>query len=187
MKTLYFLPAAFVLTVLLSACGEFAYKRGGGPAELEQVQAECHRTAGPDGTYEQCMASHGWTVQNLEQEPLVTATTVNFDNRAAPSASPTATPATGSDVAATATTTKDQSQQKPVMPMPIKSDNPMDLLKINSMWKFGGTASELQDATDKCVVKLGEAHRPVSGQQQLMTRGLVACLREKGWYGVANR
>jgi hypothetical protein len=189
MKSLRFLLSASVALVFLSACGEFAYKRGGQPAELAEVQGECRKSTGEGVSYENCMLSRGWTVQNLEQDPLVASTSANPDNRATLSQPETVVPTapvpvtTGLTPLTPASSAVLTQSAAPVTPQ----DNPLQLLKINSMWKFGGTTSQLQDATASCVASLGESHRPVSGQQQLMTRGLVRCLRDKGWYGVATK
>jgi hypothetical protein len=57
-----------------------------------------------------------------------------------------------------------------------------DTFKVSSWWKAGSGADSLKSDTDACVAKLGEAHRPVQTQQtQTATRGLLLCLKEKGW------
>lgn len=172
---LHSIAAALTCMVLLSACGEFAYKRGAGAAELEEARSSCRASAKPGQTYEQCMASLGWTVQNLDEEPLLATTSVNPDNRAA-------APSPAGNMAVT----PELAKEVPVTPVAVKPVDPMDLLKINSLWKLGGNSAELQSAIDSCVATLGDAYRPTA-DRQLMTRGLVRCLRDKGWYGVANR
>ena len=201
MRNLRFLLGACISLFFLSGCGEFAYKRGGQPAELAEVQSECRKTTDEGAAYENCMASRGWKVQNLELDPLLASTSINPDNRAAPppeagnvpapaapaadtmpSSAPVYAPA-GVSVSAPVSASTSASPAKTT----AAQDDPLQLLKINSMWKFGGTASQLQDATESCVATLGDLHRPVKGQQQLMTRALVSCLRGKGWYGASNR
>lgn len=179
-KNVQLVTMALTCLGLLSACGELAYKRGGQPAELEEVQNTCRNSPKPGETYEQCMTSHGWTVRNLELEPLVVATSANPDNRVAPQAV--------ADVLAPMTSPI-PNQVKPavVATTPAKPEDPMELLKVNSVWKFGGTPTELESATEKCVAKLGDKHRPVMSPQQLMTRAMVRCLRDQGWYAAFTR
>ena len=123
--------------------------------------------------------------------PLATGTTANPDTRAVAEIAPAAGAGAAAPVAPGASepkpATPTATPASTLAPVPAKPENPLEMLKINSLWKFGGTESALQDATANCVAALGEAHRPVMGKQQLMTRGLVKCLKEKGWYGVANR
>jgi len=44
-------------------------------------------------------------------------------------------------------------------------------------------AAHLKADTEACVAKLGEAHRPDS-QTQSATRGLLLCMKDKGWSGL---
>ena len=57
-----------------------------------------------------------------------------------------------------------------------------DTFKVSSWWKAGGGADSLKSDTEECVARLGETHRPVQTQQtQTATRGLLLCMKEKGW------
>jgi hypothetical protein len=47
----------------------------------------------------------------------------------------------------------------------------------------GSGAASLKADTEACVAKLGEAHRPDS-QTQSATRGLLLCMKDKGWSGL---
>jgi hypothetical protein len=56
-----------LLVVLLSGCGELAYKRGASSSDLEAAKKSC-REKGPDpAALEKCMADRGWLVQNLSR------------------------------------------------------------------------------------------------------------------------
>jgi hypothetical protein len=66
---------------------------------------------------------------------------------------------------------------------PRKAPDMLDTFKVSSWWKTGSGAESLKTDTEACVVKLGAAHRP-DNQTQTATRGLLLCMREKGWSGL---
>jgi hypothetical protein len=159
-----------LLAVLLSGCGELAYKRGASSSDLEAAKQSC-REKGPDpAAVEKCMADRGWVVQNLsrmeplEADPVVEASAIPSDRRIENAAS--ATP--GAAQSATAV------KRTPEM---------TDTFKVSSWWKTGSGAASLKADTEECVAKLGEAHRPDS-QTQSATRGLLLCMKDKGWSGL---
>jgi hypothetical protein len=159
-----------LLAVLLSGCGELAYKRGASSSDLEAAKKSC-REKGPDSAaVEKCMADHGWVVQSLSRmepldaDPVVEDSAIPSDRRIenAASAAPGATqPATAA-------------KRTPEM---------TDTFKVSSWWKTGSGAASLKTDTEACVEKLGEAHRPDS-QPQSATRGLLLCMKDKGWSGL---
>jgi len=159
-----------LLVFMLSGCGELAYKRGASSSDLEAAKKSC-REKGPDpAAVEQCMADHGWAIQNLSRmEPLdtdlvVEASVIPSDRRIenAASAAPSA--------AQPATAVK-------------RTPEMTDTFKVSSWWKTGSGAASLKADTEACVAKLGEAHRPDS-QTQSATRGLLLCMKDKGWSGL---
>jgi len=159
-----------LLAVLLSGCGELAYKRGASSSDLEAAKLSC-REKGPDpAAVEKCMADRGWVVQNLSRmepldaDPVVEASAIPSDRRIENAAS--ATP--GAAQSATAV------KRTPEM---------TDTFKVSSWWKTGSGAASLKTDTEACVAKLGEAHRPDS-QTQSATRGLLLCMKDKGWSGL---
>jgi hypothetical protein len=52
---------------------------------------------------------------------------------------------------------------------------------VASWWKLGGSAADLDRAIEACVGDLGAAHRPEPGAR-IVTAGMRACLRARGWY-----
>lgn len=171
-RTLCSVCVLMLTSVLFSGCGEFAYKRGANSSDLEAAKQSC-REKGPDSaTYEKCMADSGWSVQNLgrmeplDADPVIEASVIPSDRRIenATSAAPDVQRA---EVPAAAAT------RKPDM---------LDTFKVSSWWKAGSGASSFEADTNECVARLGEAHRPVQTQQtQTATRGLLLCMKEKGW------
>lgn len=159
-----------LLTLLLAGCGELAYKRGASSSDLEAAKQSC-REKGPDpAAVEQCMADRGWVVQNLSRmepldaDPVVEASVIPSDRRIENAAG--ATPGTAQPATA--------ARKTPLLTDPFK---------VSSWWKTGSGAASLKADTDTCVEKLGEAHRPDS-QTQSATRGLLLCMKDKGWSGL---
>lgn len=161
--------AALALVATLGGCGgEFAYKRGGTASELDAAKQAC-RAHGSGAAYEQCLADKGWAVQNLgamaplDADPVIDASVIPSDRRIenANSAAP-ATP--------------------PGPPAATRKPDMLDTFKISSWWKAGSGAASLATDSDACVGRLGEAHRPQqTASSQTATRGLLLCMKEKGW------
>ena len=168
--------ALMLATLLFSGCGELAYKRGASSGDLEMAKKTC-REKGSDAAYEKCMADSGWTVQNLgRMEPLDTDPVIEAS----------VIPSNLRIENATSATPGEQHAGKPAAsaPTPTATRQPdmLDTFKVSSWWKAGSGASSLEADTNACVAQLGEAHRPVQTQQtQTATRGLLLCMKEKGW------
>ncbi|MDP3584131.1 MAG: hypothetical protein Q8R61_03325 [Thiobacillus sp.] len=152
--------------LLLCGCGELAYKRGATSSDLEAAKKSCREKGPNPATVEQCMADHGWVVQNLSRmepldaDPVVEASVIPSDRRI--------------ENAAGATQPATAVKRKPEM---------TDTFKVSSWWKTGSGAVSLKTDTEACVAKLGEAHRPDS-QTQSATQGLLLCMKGKGWSGL---
>lgn len=63
--------------------------------------------------------------------------------------------------------------------------DPLDRITVNSWWKLGGTPAALDLAVDACVDRLGAEYRP-DPAVTVVTRGLLACLRESGWHALGG-
>lgn len=171
-RTLCSVCVLMLMTVLFSGCGEFAYKRGANSSDLEAVKKSCHEKAADSAGYEKCMTDSGWAVQNLgrmeplDADPVIEASVISSDRRIENSTS-AAPGEQRAEVPAAAAT------RKPDM---------LDTFKVSSWWKAGSGADSLKSDTEECVARLGEAHRPVQTQQtQTATRGLLLCMKAKGW------
>jgi hypothetical protein len=173
----------------LTACGgEYAWKQGAGPDALAQARQEC-RTA-PEG-YGACMNSKGWVVHKLDDDNPLAVFVSSDNNRTAadtvyvPAAgantqgqtAATSTPASKSVVQATAVSASEKPAEKKTSPDPLTKFN------VSSWWKMGGSAAELQAATDTCVAKLGPEYAP-QVEAHIYTRGLILCIKGQGWYGL---
>ncbi len=179
------IPILLILT--LSACGDFAYKRGAGANDLAADKSACEARSNDHKMIEQCLNDKGWTVQKLDDlDPFATAS-VNPDNRVISPDTNTYTKNTApSNDNKTESATQTSSgtppnSEKSTTPTPIA--DPLDKFIISSWWKVGGNAGGLQDAINDCVATLGEAHRPNPITNEA-TRGLGLCMRDKGWRGL---
>ena len=175
----WMLYSVLLTVLLLSACGEFAYKRGASVSDLNATKKACLAKNADKAAVEKCMAGDGWTVQNFdsaepidtmqsEPDPVIEAT-VTEDNR----------------VIAKPKITNNPSGEA-IAPAEKKPADPMDTFKIGSWWKLGGGADNLKGSIAECVKTLGEAHQPDS-QTKKVTRGLLLCMKEKGWHGLREK
>lgn len=176
-RTLRNAGAVLLLAALFGGCGELAYKRGATSNDLEIAKKAC-REQGSDAAYERCMADHGWSVQNLgrmeplDVDPVVEASVIPSDRRIEN---------VGTFTPATPRTDKPAGPGSSV-PAPPRKPDMLDTFTVNSWWKAGSGAGGLEADTHACVAQLGETHRPVQAQHaQTATRGLLLCMKAKGW------
>lgn len=169
------------LALLVSACGEFAYKRGASSSDLENAKKSCKAKDPDPVALEKCMADNGWTIQNLSKmepidaDPVIEATVIPSNQRIEnASSAPNNKKSPGEHVLS--------STMPPTQPAK-KMPDMLDTFKVSSWWKAGSGADSLKADTEACVAKLGEAHRP-NIQTQSATRGLLLCMKEKGWSGL---
>jgi len=169
-KTYYSGGILLLAALLLGGCGELAYKRGASASDLEAAKKSCREKGLDPAAIEKCMGDRGWVVQNLSRmepldaDPVAEASVIPSDRRIENAAS--AKPGTIQP----ATTVK-------------KTPEMTDTFKVSSWWKIGGGAADLKADTEACEAKLGEAHR-LDSQTQLATRGLLLCMKDKGWSGL---
>ncbi|HTJ97888.1 MAG TPA: hypothetical protein VL381_10495 [Rhodocyclaceae bacterium] len=157
------LPALF-----LTACGgEISYKRGAGPDELAVNQQQCRST----NDYQACMESKGWTVHRIDERNPLAVFVPTQDVRVPNDGSPYVK-SSGGNMPANGV------KENPALP-----PDPLTKFNVSSWWKMGGGAGDLEAAKASCVAKLGPAHAPEE-KSKLMTRGLILCLKEQGWYGL---
>lgn len=172
-------------TFLLPACGgEFAFKRGASADDLASAKAAC-QAKGSEAAMEKCLEQHGWLVHKmdggapLDEAPV--ATMAASDNRTgAPVVSGSGSDQAAPDQAAGTTGAGTPPAETGGGALP---KDPLDVFKVSSWWKMGGSESALKSDVDGCVATLGEAHKPDSAMQQA-TRGLLVCMRQKGWYAL---
>ncbi len=160
---------ALVLILTMSAaalvaggCGQLAYKTGAGASALEADEQACKQGAVSDGVYAQCMHDKGWSIANLD------------GGSAAPVAAAAPAPeAFNGPVAAT-------QPSGPTIPAAPAID-PMAPVKVTTWIRFGGGGPG--DDIAACVATLGPGSQPDT-VNKTVTRGLLGCMREKGWRGL---
>ncbi len=175
---------SLLLAALLSSgCGELAYKRGASASDLEAARKSCQANASDAAAVEQCMADNGWAIQKLDKmepldaDPVIEATALPTQQRIENAASlPPARPAAENTAQASSVASPAATEVK-------KAPDMLDTFKVSSWWKTGSGAASLRADTEACVARLGEAHRP-NQQTQIVTRGLLLCMKEKGWSGL---
>lgn len=172
------------LALLASGCGEFAYKRGANSSDLENAKRSCKAKDPDPAALEKCMADNGWTIQNLgrmeplDADPVIEATAIPSNQRIEnASSAPDNKKSPGEYVLS--------STMQPTQPAK-KTPDMLDTFKVSSWWKTGSGADSLKADTEACVAQLGEAHRP-NIQTQSATRGLLLCMKEKGWSGLRTK
>ncbi|MDI1298465.1 hypothetical protein [Methylotenera sp.] len=174
--------SALLTALLLSACGELAYKRGATANDLASMKKTCATKDSAKEAVAKCMSDNGWTVQNLdvadpiasmqsEADPVIEATE-DKDNRQ------TAKPQLVSKPNTTNTENSVPQESKPA--------DPMDTFKISSWWKLGGSPDNLKSSIQECVKSVGEAHEP-NVQSKKVTRGLLLCMQKKDWHGLRDK
>ena len=182
---------ALMMCLLLSACGEFAYKRGASRNDLENAKSMCATQGGSQASIEKCMEDNGWLVQQLNQgdpeiDPIMEPS-VTTDNRG-PDTAARSNKLRASSLEEKSTTSHEPASgnEKHVLPVQTqikKQADPMDTFKVSSWWKIGSGADSLKLAINECVSILGEKHRP-DDKTQIATRGLLVCMNGKGWRGL---
>lgn len=168
-RTLRSACTVMLLALLFSGCGELAYKRGATSGDLEASKRTC-REQGDDAAYEKCMADSGWTVQNLgRMEPLDVAPVIEAS-------------VIPSNIRIENATSAAPGEPHADRPAATRKPDMLDTFKVSSWWKAGSGAGNLEADTNTCVAQVGEVHRPAQTQQtQTATRGLLLCMKAKGW------
>lgn len=143
------------LLLTLSACGEFSYKRGASATDFLQEKQSCSTENKEEPDVESCLAKSGWIVVGADK-PLFTS------------------------AIASENTVQTNAEEKST---PEKAADPLELIAIGSWWKTGAAPNALLADSEQCVAELGEGHQ-TQNNMSLVTRGLVGCMSEKGWFAL---
>jgi len=173
------IPIITLLALLVTGCGEFAYKRGASAKDLEASKKIC-QNSGSSASIEKCLEDNGWIVQKLDgigvpDSELFATASVTPDNRqsSTPSANTSAT-----------TSNKDATQVKEdALVRPV---NNLEIYKITSWWKMGAGQNMLEADIKACTDTLGVEHQP-NRTTQTFTRGFALCMYQKGWRGLKEK
>ncbi len=139
----------------ITACGELSYKRGASAIDFQQEKKSCTTDNKEEADIESCLTKSGWIVVAADKPLFAEATT-------------------------TARTIETNSGQKRIAEKPA---DPLELIAVGSWWKTGAAPSALIADSKQCVTKLGEKHE-AQNNMSLVTRGLVTCMSDKGWFAL---
>jgi len=137
----------------LNGCGEISYKRGAGPADFQQEKKICSSDYKTEDSIEKCLEKNGWIIVGIDK-PLITKTPANQ-----------------------AESTISENEQSPEQ---VTLD-PLEKIPTGSWWKAGASTDALMADSKACVAELGDAHQ-TENNMSLVTRGLISCMSDKGWY-----
>ncbi|MDO7596882.1 MAG: hypothetical protein MUQ51_06785 [Pseudomonadota bacterium] len=143
------------LFLTLSACGEFSYKRGATATEFQQEKKSCSTEYTAEVDVESCLAKSGWIVVGVDK-PLFAEATASTKN------------------------VETISEEKLI---PEQAADPLELIAVGSWWKTGAAPNALLADSEQCVAELGEGHQ-TQNNMSLVTRGLIGCMRGKGWFAL---
>ena len=143
------------LMLTLSACGEFSYKRGASATDFQQEKQSCSTENKAEADVESCLAKSGWIVVGVDKPLFASAT-------------------------ATDNTVQIMSEEKLTSE---QAADPLELIAIGSWWKTGAAPNALLADSEQCVAELGEGHQ-TQNNMSLVTRGLLVCMSDKGWFAL---
>jgi hypothetical protein len=183
------------MCLLLSGCGETAYKFGAGTDEFRIAQKSCLENRIDEAAYKACMKQKGWTVIGIEgsvvgtpAEGMAAAPEAAAEPAASPSTPSSApVPATTAPKPASSSTSAAKNEvggapapKAPSTPTqaPAKALDPNEVVTVQSWWKVGAT--DFKTDIHACQDLLGGIHR-YDEVKKTATRAVVGCMRAKGW------
>lgn len=180
------------VTIVFSGCQQMAWKPGASPADLDRDTAACESGNAEQQAVHDCLRKRGWVVRvpkRGEEEPVEEAEAAVVTGAGVQPATAVAPAMPGAGAAAAAVSTPAEPgmgtapapRNKSVPPTPKKVD-PLHRSNIQAWWKMGAQGDALTADMDACVDQLGPEHRP-DLQNRLYTRGLIDCLKGRGWFG----
>jgi hypothetical protein len=157
-------PILTVLALSLSGCGgDFSYKRGAGMSDFDKEKSACADQHNDASEIEKCLNKNGWVMVGagkrlVEETPLV------------------------EEPPETIVTPDGREVLVDITPVEITT-NPLDQINISSWWKAGAGPAKLMADGDSCVAELGAAYKP-QANFSIVTIGLQACMKDKGWFAL---
>ncbi len=192
------LAATLGIALTTTGCGEVMFKRGAGPGDMSNAQADCRKNSKDEDAYAGCMRAAGYVYEKPTTESVlfVAPTPVEAEAATSGSAAETSASSVAAGAAAVApapgqlTATVEpaaragESVAKPKSAPKLPAD-PLAQVSVASWWKLGASAGALDADQASCADKLGEAHK-VAPNAKRVTVGMVSCLRGKGWFAVGQ-
>lgn len=176
------------MTIFFGGCQQVAWKPGASSADLDSDTAACEADHAETAAVQDCLRKRGWVLRVPKpsidpDEPAADAEPPVATGAGTPPAAAPALPAAGAE--STASPASEPRSSAAPAPRNKSVPKPVDPLKrsqIQAWWKMGGQGDALTADTDGCVGQLGPEHKP-DLEKRLYTRGLIDCLKGKGWFG----
>lgn len=162
--------AAGLCALLLGACGDVAFKRGAQGDDFQQASTACRQKTVGEAAYRQCLRDGGWAVLDALSLPALPA---------APGAEK---PAQADQTGQTASSAASGSEAQPpvaITASDLSANDSQQRIRVGSWWKFGAGSHQLQADRVYCRDQLGAQDAGSSDQE--VTRGMAACMRQRGW------
>lgn len=189
------------MLAVTGGCASVSFKRGASADALGADERACRAETKNEAAFADCMRKRGVYVRGgSAAESTATATRIIAATQrptpvatltvAVPEPSPavptvTAVPTVGAvppppaEVAVPPPSAEEATEEPPA------PADPLAKIKVDSWWKLGASAADLDRGIDACVAQLGSAHTPEPGGK-IVTAGLRACLRKSGWFAVGT-
>lgn len=161
-----------ILSLSLSACGEFSYKRGASVRDFQQEKNVCAASTNTEAQTKKCLKENGWIVLDL-------------DNKANEEAAKTGSPANKAVIHGSYTKSSpdqfiaEKTTDAEIEPAPLPTD-PLQPVGVSSWWKAGAGPDQLLAEGQVCKDGLSKEH-PINGNFSQVTVGFIECMAEKGW------
>jgi len=173
------------LGLMLTGCGETAYKMGAGGDQFLADKRSCANT--DEEGLKACMRSKGWTMMGLdtlrpaptalERDEVAQIEAAKTPVAQADSASMPAAPAAPKSETTKTTESNPGMAEKHSAAKP--APDPNGKIMVGSWWKFGTT--NFKADADSCTAKLGPEHR-YDETNKTATRAFAKCMRDLKWY-----
>jgi hypothetical protein len=189
MRRMTRLACVAAMTMLFSGCQQMAWKPGASSSDLDRDTAACEAGGGEQAAVHDCLRKRGWVVRVPKPADEIVESTVEADTAPVaetgagplPAGTAPAMPATGAAEPGSGTAAEPRNKSVPAVTAP-KPVDPLRRSNIQAWWKMGGQGDALSADMNTCVETLGILHKP-DLEKRLYTRGLIDCLKGKGWYG----
>jgi hypothetical protein len=172
-------PSCFALFLLslvtLEAfgCASVSYKFGGTHGDYQAARDRCRSAGrGESPEFERCMKEQDWIVTQLGAPAAPREARKSVPAEGASASARVQPPPVAGDVAPSSKPSEASRAEQPIV--------------VKAWFKPGGTAGELEAAKERCVAKLGAAHRP-DPESHIVTGEMLDCLRDEGWRGFQSR
>lgn len=203
--------ALLATAFMLSGCGEFSYKRGANPADLESAKRTCMAKTAQAELLDKCLEQQGWLVHRFDgdnsglEDSAENATTVRNDQkiRDEEAEDPVIEATYSPDNRAPVSKSADKKAIQKTLPETVSTTNPADTMgQLDETAQKSVIQKRKADPMEIIIVnswwKLGNTATTLNGDVQACvtelgethrpdpalqktTRGLLGCMQKRGW------